>query len=154
MIARRVLAILIVLAGVASLAWGVSSWRRAGVSLAEVDGRQAASQAELDSTRAELKKTGLLYRGFLNSMSAVPDTLRMYGGGIIMKQRWSYEKALSQLEGREHELVRDLGKLDRERAEIRAQRRQSTLPGAAVGAALLAVGVVLWRRGRPRPVAA
>jgi hypothetical protein len=151
---RRMLPIVLLIAAVASGAWSGISWRRAGVSLHGIDGKRAAAVAERDTTRTVLQKTSLLYQGFLNSMSDVPDSVRTYGGGIIMEQQKIYQKKLNGYEVAERDLTVKIERLDRERAEVVAARRQSALPGAIAAVLLLgAAGAVVRRKGS-RAVAA
>ncbi len=145
---RRLLSIVFVIAAVASAAWSGISWRRAGVSLRDVDGKRAAAVAERDTTHTALVQTSLRYQGFLNSMSDVPDSVRTFGGGIIMQQQKIYQKQLNGYEVAERELKIKIERLDRERAEVVAARRQSALPGM-IGAVLFlgAAGTVARRKG-------
>ncbi|HEX5132994.1 MAG TPA: hypothetical protein VFX92_10965 [Candidatus Krumholzibacteria bacterium] len=147
---NRMIATVFLVAGLGALATSAVTWRRAGADAAALSAERATRQTQLDSTRADLRAVGIRYRGFVQGMDAVPDSVRRFGGGIILEQSRIYQKTIQTLEGSEAAQVRMLGTLDERIASVYTRRRRNALPLSAVGVVLAGAGAgMLLSRRRP-----
>ncbi|MDH4036723.1 MAG: hypothetical protein OEX18_08585 [Candidatus Krumholzibacteria bacterium] len=149
---RKIASLVLLLAAVAAIA-GAIRWRSASAQIGALDRERNALQAQLDTTRSELRQTGLRYRGFLSGMESIPDSIRMAQAGATMQQTNLYRKAITTLEGEERRLARSIEKTGREIAAAQARRRSTALPLAVVAGALLLTGGGLLASVRPRRLA-
>jgi hypothetical protein len=147
------IASLLLLLAIAAAITGAIRWRGGSAEIAALNGERAPLQAQLDTTRADLHKTGLRYRGFIQGASAMPDSIRTAEAGETMKQTNLYRKAISRLEGEERRLVVSIDKIDRSLVAATAARRRSARPFALVAALLLVAGGGLYALARQQRVA-
>lgn len=134
--------------GVAALlVAGVASWREFRAS------RELASQAQATTEerarlRDELHETGLDWRGFTQSLSSMPDSLRLARAGEIDRMNKEYQKKVRLLEGRERELSHTIDMQEEARGEHAAKSRWWLGTAGLGGCVFLVVGLVLLRRSR------
>jgi hypothetical protein len=88
-------------------------------------------------------KTSLLMRGFRESRSALPDTVRRHGGRMLMDIAAGYNKKIARLERNERDIKLEVAAIDRKTAQAAARKRTTVMPIAAGGMVMLLVGVVL-----------
>jgi hypothetical protein len=67
---------------------------------------RAGTREKLRVVRENVTETGIKYRGYLDSLSEIPDSLRMKEAGSIVKRGETYRKQLYQLERDTRELER------------------------------------------------
>lgn len=149
----RVSGIVFSVLGAAAIAAGAVAYSGANRKASVVADRLAAAQADLDSTRAELLTTGLRYRGYLQGMEAIPDTVRMFGGGIIMDEGKKYDKKIHILEFKERDLNLKITRLKKNLAAGKRHAWMSAAPFLGAGVLMLLAGAVLSTPSRTRPVA-
>jgi hypothetical protein len=137
---RTPAALLLILAALASLAWGAREWRRGSEALSDARTHASAAAAELDSTRARLRDARLAKRAFMESASSIPDSLRRSEMGVLVNEQQIHQKRIDLLELTQEGLERRVTRLDAEVAGARRSRTRGALPGAAVAVALLAAG--------------
>lgn len=142
-----VIGILLIVAGLTGLGLAFSAYNRTDPKQAQEEARLPVALAELDTTRAEIRKTSLLYQGFQKNTSAVPDTVRMYGGGKIMEQGRSYQKKLHMLEVRERDLNLEVTQIRKHIETHKQSGRREALPFAGGGLVALVAGIPFVVRG-------
>lgn len=121
---------------VAAVAAGVTivgKTREAAPLKASIEERSRA----LQEIRDRLSTANLKYRGYLASLSQIPDSLRAPQAGIIKNTGDEYRKQVFNLELKERENGRLLRRDQREYAAIQGSLRRSG--GVAGGAALVAL---------------
>lgn len=117
----------------------------AATNLLEARDLRAANadlKQQLRDTNQELQRVNMKYRGFMESLKEVPDSLRFGRMTIVKSKDGEYRQKIHDLEKQERDHQRFIRKNDREIAAVVAnlKRRLSVLGGAAV---LLGIGVVL-----------
>lgn len=150
---RRRLALLFLLIAVAAVTVALVRWRGGSAEVAALAEGRAAMETELDTTRASLHKASLRFQGFQKGMDSVPDSVRMFAGGVIMQQSGMYRKNIVTLEADERRLEIAIRKQDARIAAAADTRRRTTLPFAILAALLTATGAVLFAADRARRVA-
>ncbi len=153
MTGRRALAVLFAAAAVASLAWSSVRWSDGTGAVAGIRAHRVDAAARLDSTRADLREAKLERRGFLESFASVPDSVRAYGGSVVLNRQKLFEKRIGLLEATQDGLEGEIARLDAREAQARRGRLAGALPGAVAAVLLAALAAALARTGRKRPVA-
>ena len=136
---------ILALAGLVLLACAGAVWMRAGRTVDIWTAKRATHESEIKETRAQLTTASLRYQAFQKSLPAVPDSIRMTSGKMLVEEQRKHEKSVKKLENAEQDLELDLIRDKRKLAEAAAERKRRTLPfaaagaGAWLGAALLAI---------------
>jgi hypothetical protein len=144
----RLVAFILSALGVAALlVAGVASWREFRGSRALASQAQATTE-ERARLRDELHKTGLDWRGFSQSLSAMPDSVRLARAGEIDRMNREYQKKVRLLEGQERELSHKIDKQEEASGDRAAKARWWLSTAGLGGGVFLVVGLVLLMRSR------
>jgi hypothetical protein len=104
--------------------------------------------------RAEIIQTKLRYQAFRKSIPPLPDTMRTYGGGLLIDAGKVYSKQIYRLEHQERDLKLESKWLQRRAERTTARARAASVPLGAAGLILLVAGLVLARGTPGRAVGA
>jgi hypothetical protein len=129
--------------GVVLLAASGLLWRYGSPEVARIAASSAALEDSLTRVHARLVKTSIKYRGLLESESSIPDTVRVFGAGQMMKLGASYDKAIRKLEMEETDIKIEMASLKRDAERQHAAAKHRALPLAGAGAAAFLIGLVL-----------
>lgn len=137
-----------IVCGLIALGAGAVAWSRSTASLADVQAKLASSTEDLKAVQAERREANLRYRGYKTGMEAIPDSVRMYAGGVIMNHGAEYQKQIYGLNIRERDVKLEVARHERSLAKIRRGRSTSAIPFGVIGMGLLAVGAMFAVRSR------
>ncbi len=104
-----------------------------------------AREAVLLETNETLGETNMRYRGFLESGSAIPDSLRIQETGNTMRVQKEYHKKIFKLEAEVRELGRLIRKDDRKLAEIYSGLKTRSYVTGALALLFLAGAIITSR---------
>lgn len=115
--------------------------------------RELASQAQATTEerarlRDELHKTGLDWRGFTQSLSSMPDSMRLARAGELDRMNKEYQKKVRLLEGQERELSHTIDKQQEASGDHAAKARRWLGTVGLGGGVFLVAGLVFLRRSR------
>jgi hypothetical protein len=145
--------IILLLAGGALIVAGAVAYSLTSRKTAVTSRELARVDADLDSTRAELRKTSLRYQGFAKGMPELPDSVRRYEAGATFRQSQVYDKMIYSLEIRERDLKLEIIRLTKKQAAAARRARAISAPLAGGGALAVLAGLLVLARSRARPVA-
>jgi hypothetical protein len=151
---KRIIGIVLLGGGLGLVGAASVAWQETAPAMSEIHTERTGLETSLDSIRADLYKTSLRFQGFQKNMDAIPDTVRRFGGNIIMDQNKLYRKKILTLEADEDRDERRLKKLAAREAELLVERRKKAVPLGVVGLVLAIAGVGTLLSARPRRVAA
>lgn len=144
MTGRKRLARFLLIAGVLLLATGGFFWRGDAGRRGEIVTETAALEDSVKRINQRLQAINLKYRGFRESTSSIPDSVRRHGGAISMEISQGYNKAIRRLEMSERDINLEIAALKRESTAERAIARDRAIPAAAGGAIALLIGAILF----------
>jgi hypothetical protein len=115
----------------------------------ELTSAREARVAELESLKEKLGETNIKYRGFLESTSTIPDSLRAAEAGRSMKIQKEFHKKIYKMEMEERELKRLIRKDERALAELYGGMRSRLLVSGGL-TVLFLVGAIMAGRAANR----
>ena len=144
MTGRKRLGVFLLIAGVLLLATGGVFWRGDAGRRGEIVTQTAALEDSMERINQRLQATNLKFRGFRESQSSVPDSVKRHGGAITMEITQGYNKTIRKLEMSERDVKLEIAALKRESTAERALARDRAIPAAAGGAVALVLGAILF----------
>jgi hypothetical protein len=151
---RRGIGILVAALGGLLVAAGLALWARSAPERAHLDETRAALEDSARVLREDIIQTSLRYQAFNKSVPTLPDTMRMYAGGVLMKQGDEYAKKIRLLEMKERDVNFQLRWAQRRARETKKGALLLAAPLGAAGLVALIAGLVLARTARVHPVGA
>jgi hypothetical protein len=140
---RKRIGLVLLLTGVVLVVMAGFSWRQTAPRGNEIATQRAALEDSARAVHNRLMENSLKLQGFRNSQSAIPDTLRRFGGNKLMEISAGYNKIIRKLEMQERDIKLQISALSRESERNRAHTRATVTPVAAAGLVALVAGVVL-----------
>ncbi len=143
--ARWIFILLFAASVAAAAVYGVISLREA----AQLGSSKGEKEEQLNIIRTKLGTVNMKYRGLLESSGSIPDSLRIFESGNLIRQQKEYRKQIFHLEREDRELNRLVRKDERAISAIHDRLKRS-MYGFGAAALVFLVTALIARRASIR----
>lgn len=142
---KRIIGFALLAVGLILVLVSVVTWTRSSAGTTRLLAQKAALEDSLETIRKTAVDNNLRHKALELSISQLPESVRVYGGGQILQQSREYSKKSHILEVQDRNVRVDIGAIDRRVQRERDRALSVSAPFAVAGVILLVAGLMVLR---------